>query len=176
MSNINLYQSEQEGEKNTQAGLFDKGLIVGVLIFGIFLAIYGGVEMYLRSIDKKITDLKTEEIESKKALNSEDVNAVASFQQRLDIMESGGDVFAKNNPAEIFKNIQSSMVSGVVASAIGFKGKVVEVAFVADDFEMLAKQVMSFKQNVAFRDVQMVSSMREEDGKINAEVTIAMSL
>lgn len=175
MSNINLYQNEQLSKEAIREGLFDKGLLVGTIIFVIFLAGFGGMKMYLRSLDSQIAAAKEEELASRNSLNKEDVNLVASFQQRMDMLASGKAAFAKNNPISVFQNVQNAMIGGVVASDINVKDKTVGVAFLADNFEVLAKQILSFKKSGVFKDVQMKNSVLDEKGKVKAELTMTLA-
>ena len=180
MSNINLYQSEETSEKSVKAGILDKGLTIGVIIFAVVLVGYGGVKLYLGSLDQKINALKIEAENSRNALDRSGVNEAASFQQRLEIMESTGITFEKNNPSGVFANVQRVMLSGVVASEISFQGKEFKISFVADNFEVLAKQILNFKKDSAFQNVQVESSSRSAEengpGKISAQLSMALSL
>lgn len=176
MSNINLYQDGRVGEKTSRESFLDKGMIVGVLVLGIVLAGYGGLQVYLRSLNQKIEASQKEASDARKSLDGEGVNLAASFQQRLDMLESAKSVFDKNDPAKVFQNVQDAMIQGVVASEIGFKDRTLKVVFLADSFEILASQIMSFKKSGAFRDVQVKNSVRTEDGKVNTELSMALSL
>jgi len=176
MSNINLYQDEQASEKSVQAGIFGNGLIIGAVIFVIVLVCYGGLKVYLRDLDQKITDSRAEEISGRNTLKSGDVNLAASFGQRLDMLEVGKEVFVKNDPAGVFQAVQNVMIQGVVASQIGFQEKTLNVSFVADNFEVLAKQILNFKKNSAFQSVEVKSSTKGENGKVSAELAMTLSL
>lgn len=174
MANINLYQNEQEGYQKKQAGILGGGMAASIGFALLVLLVYGGVEFYLRSIDQKINDLAKEEEMGRQALKESDVNRAASFQQRVDKIRSGGESFVANDPAKIFEGVQKSVISGVVVSKIDFDGKGVNLSFVADDFETLSGQILSFKRSDIFTAVGVGSTSRSENGKITAALTLGL--
>jgi Tfp pilus assembly protein PilN len=174
MANINLYQVEQTEAQKNRAGIFDGGMLAAMGFALVVLLVFGGMKFYLNSLDQKMVSLNEEENAGRQALNEEDVNLVASFGQRIDEIKLGTEAFATNDPAKIFEEVQKTVLSGVVVSELSFKGNAVDLNIVAENFEILSKQILSFKNADLFKTVEVASTNRNESGKVAAILSLGL--
>lgn len=175
MANINLYQSSQDDARRSRSGVFDTGMVLAFVFALLTLAVFGGVQFYLGSMDQKIVMLQQEKEDGLQELDENEVDAAASFQQRLEKITSGADTFAADDPAKIFENVQQNIVGGIVLSDMGFDGKALTLSMSADSFDVLAGQILKFKESDFFRSVDVDSTSRSSEGKITATLSLKMS-
>lgn len=175
MANINLYQNEQTEYQRERGGILNNGMFVALAFALLTFLAYGGVEFYLRSINQKIEFLVQEEKNSRQALQEKDVNAAASFQQRMETISLNVDSFAKKDPAGIFESVQKTVIDGVVVSSLDFDGKEIGLSLVADNFETLSKQILNFKKSDFFEAVNVGSTSLGEEEKVSAAFTLAVA-
>jgi Tfp pilus assembly protein PilN len=171
MANINLYQSIQE-EKNTsqKKGIMDKGLSVVILILVLTFAIWGGLKLYNLFLNKKLVSLNSQITAESGKVDAGKMNRVADFQERMNIIKQ--NIAQKEDPAEFLGNLEKSVIPGIVIDSCEFKygdkdkGDTLALTAITDSFNSLAGQILSLKKIDYFKNVEMGSVTRDQDGKI----------
>lgn len=170
MSNINLYQSiersEQEGKKRFMlSGSFFWSL--GLLLLS--MALLGGAKFVSQNLKEK-QDLLAEEIAQQNAnFGGGDLNRIVDFQARLDESSKNIEEKSRFNTNKALFAIEDSMVKGVAAISLAYareggSGQSIAIGMSADNFSVIAKQILSFKENKSFTNISVQEIMRDEKG------------
>lgn len=168
MTNINLYQRDFEKEhlvKNKK--IADKGLIISVCVLLFTLLVLGGLKIYSRTIDDKISAVRNQiEGENKTiGLENTDMRRVADFQARMDVIEK--NIASKTDPAINLEKIEKTIVAGSLLKSLEYSAGNFSLTLVTDNFQVMARQILSFKKSGFFKNVGIDKVYRSsEDNKI----------
>ena len=160
MANINLVTKQETGSPKTDAGL--------LMLFAIFLLtliVLGVVYFYRNSIDNKISDLDTQYTANFEGFTKGNAKAVLDYQDRLTI---AGDL-VKNSRSIMgdFSAVEKAMVSGVSVDTYQYNNDsgTITLSCNANDYQIIAKQILSFKASGAFSSVLAGESKYETKTK-----------
>jgi hypothetical protein len=169
MANINLVTNREEGSM--------LGAGAGIL-FGIFILtglIYGGLLFYGKQLDNKLT-VSNDGFESKaKSFVGSDANKAVDFQQRLVI---SGELLAEERSGnKDIGKIEEAIVVGVYVGSYKYNNttKAVTLDCFADNYETVAKQILSFKSFDYFSNVLAGETKFDtKNNKINFPVVLTI--
>lgn len=156
MSSINLSSFSQEEKKPAQ--LTEKSLLGVFLILVLVLAAWSGLFFYGKYLDKKIDQAKQNYQEQIVQLGNEGSKNVIDFQKRLDV--SKALIAQGRNIGEDLTQIESLIVPNVYLSGFSYdeSGKKISLNCVGDNYNTVAKQILSFKNSSYFSSVAAGSS------------------
>lgn len=147
MSNINL-ATEEYSRKNT--GPISTGPIFLIVVLALLVVAYGALIFLNRSVSAKI---KITEDEYKSEYNkflAGNGNEVLDFKNRSDVAKK---ILAEDQSATtMLTQIEASILPQVRLENLTYdkaRGEV-KLSCIGDNFETLAKQILSFKQNNYF--------------------------
>ncbi|MFA6974159.1 MAG: PilN domain-containing protein [Parcubacteria group bacterium] len=164
MANINLATNSYAADKKTfsyNAGLMVVGGVLLALVIG-----YGVILFFDRSAQAKIgTTNEQYETEYQKLISGN--KDLVDFQNRIVVakelvpQESAG---YSSLPA-----VEKAMVPSVYLKDFNYDQaqKTISVGGVADNFDMLAKQILSFKKSDYFTEVSAGATTLDQKGKVN---------
>lgn len=156
MSNINLSSFSQEEKKPTQ--LAEKSLLGIFSVLVLVLAAWAGLFFYGKYLDKSIEQAKQSYQSQIAQLGSEGSKNVIDFQKRLDVSKSL--ITQGRNIGDDLTQVESLMVPNVYLSGYSYdeSGKKISLTCVGDNYNTVAKQILSFKNSSYFSSVAAGSS------------------
>ncbi len=162
MANINL----STGQMNRSTGE-SPNVNLGMVIAFIILLGMAGIATFLVIKEKSLTtDVATAETAYTTAL------ADLTTGRNMDVIDLQSRIFKlkevvnqRNSTTDSILNVEKFLVAGVVVKSFGYKDaeKTMELTCVAGDYDMVARQVASFKNSEYFPEVIL------KDAKVNAE-------
>lgn len=160
MPNINLVA--EDVSKENSSPILGKGLISSIVILIFVFILYGGLLIANRALSSKIEVTKAEyDIEYNKFLSGKG-NDIIDFKNRSD---EAGKIIAENKlSADILNQIEKSILPSVYLDSLKYdkNTKKISLSCVGDNFQIVAKQILSFKQNEYF------STVIPSQGSLNA--------
>lgn len=177
MSNLNLYQaSGEESQDKKKMALLDSGFFWSLGLLFLVLVSFVGLKFFTGSLGAKVEELKNEIAKENAAFAGGDLDRVADFKIRMD--ESVKAVSVKRNSGELFSAVENSMIKGAYVNSIEQengveKNPILNIEMTAGDFSVIARQILSFKENSSFANVSVSDISRGEKGiefKITAEL------
>lgn len=176
MANINLYQTIQDEHNVSQKkSLMERGFLLVILLLVFSLAVWGGLKGYNMLLNKKISSLESQILSESNRIESAKIDRVADFQERLDVIKTS--LPSRKDPTEFFSNLEKVMVPGVILESCDFSygGQIAKstanLKANADSYTLLAEQVLNLKKSDYFKNVQLGTIARNQDGKIGFSVT-----
>lgn len=170
MASINLSTSEVKRES---ALSLNNG---NLILFGILVLVllgYGALFLINSNLDKGISQ-KNDEISADLLLfSSENAKSIMDYQNRLDMTR---DLLKKgSNNVDFLIMLERAIVPGVVIDSYVFSDESGSITLncLADNYEVIAKQVMSLKTKNEFSSVFAgSSSFDSEQNKIKIEIIL----
>lgn len=169
MANINLATHSYAADRKSVS--YSVGLTVTFVVLVVLLIGYGAILF----IDKN-TQAKSAEADSQYAAEYQKLitsnKDVVDFQNRLiiakDLVVQEG-VGYSSLPA-----VEKAMIPGVYLADFNYDQaqKTISVTGVADNFDMLAKQILSFKESKYFAEVSAGSTTLDQNGKVEFELEL----
>jgi Tfp pilus assembly protein PilN len=166
MPGVNLSQSMNEEEQNEEHSFFDVGIILSLVALLVVGLGWGGLRLYIGSLNKKIAAIDESLSASKAQLKGEHIDKVADFDARLKYFSANMAEFT--DPQSVFQKVEGSMVSGVVLTRFDYDTENEAVTFegACADFKQLAEQVMSLKAEKTFLQVTVDQIDRNDDNQV----------
>ncbi|MCK9378987.1 MAG: PilN domain-containing protein [Candidatus Moranbacteria bacterium] len=174
MVNINLHKDEKGEGKIYEASFWKSGAFLAAVILFVTVAIYGAQLAYKQ---KLIADEKaiTEEIASKRnSLGSTALVDVKDFDQRISGVSN--NLSQKVYPDDILAYIEDFMIRNVYINTYAYDDtkKEVSIGAVADNFNIVASQLLNIKKSEKFSNINISGTNRNEEGKIEFIVTMTL--
>lgn len=165
MPGMNLSQSTMEEEVGKQS-LFDSGFIVSLSLILLSALTFGGLHLYISSLDKKISALESELSGSAVGLKGEHIDRVADFDARLNHFSTNKTEFFETR--DIFQKLESSVLPGVVLEKFQYdaKEKTVTVDGISGDYRRLAEQIMTLKKEAIFSKLKVENISRNNEDQV----------
>jgi len=165
MPGMNLSQSTMEEEVGKQS-LFDSGFIVSLSLILLSALTFGGLHLYISSLDKKISALESELSGSAVSLKGEHIDRVADFDARLNHFSTNKTEFFETR--DIFQKLESSVLPGVVLEKFQYdaKEKTVTVDGISGDYRRLAEQIMTLKKEAIFSKLKVENISRNNEDQV----------
>ncbi|MFA6160064.1 MAG: hypothetical protein WC678_03175 [Parcubacteria group bacterium] len=171
MPNINLAtENVPRGSSNS----IGKGLLSVIIILILVIVLYGALLFVNSQLSSKTKAVQDEyDLEYQKFLSGNG-NEIIDFKNRSDVAEK---IIAENKSmAEIMSHIESSMLSSVYLNSLKYDktSKTISLLCVGDNFQTVAKQILSFKQDNYFSAV--IPSRNSIDTKNNNKLNFSIDL
>ncbi|MDO8240739.1 MAG: hypothetical protein Q7T51_02050 [Candidatus Moranbacteria bacterium] len=171
MVNINL-STNKVAPINRKEVMAKNGLTSVIVIFVLVVCLYGGLLFWKSDLDKKIAiadaayDAKYSELTSGRNIE------VTDLQNRIFLAKE----LVKKDRVKLnaLENVEKNIVVGVYLDAyVSSEGSnILELECIADNYDAIARQILSFKHSEAFSDVTIGSAKIGENGKINFSISI----
>lgn len=95
---------------------------------------------------------------------------IIDFQNRLSLAK---DLLAKKNEAlNSFSELEKDVLLGAYLTAYGLEGGKLTLGIVTDNFDILARQIASFKKNSYFSSVSVGRSSLNDSNKVTSEIVL----
>ena len=167
MPGVNLSQAvAEEEEVKRPRGFFDTGIIVSLVLLALSGSVWGGMRLYVGSLDKKIAALDETLSSNTERLKGEGVNRVADFDARVAYYSENKD--ALTDPRDVLRRLESVMVPGVVLTNFTYdhQARMSIIAGRSDDFRKMAEQILSLKAEKIFSQVVVDRIERDDKDRI----------
>jgi|GEM_PF-1697578 hypothetical protein len=172
MVGINLSQSTQsKKELSDRRSLFDRSIVVVVVLFLVTLAAWGGTWWYTKTYDDKISQLESMIAQDTTKLSGKRADRVADFSNRLTLI--GQNLDAAVDTSSILGELEQNMVPEVRLTMYEYNrnDRIVSISGVTSSFRYLAAQVISLKKDSSFSQVKVGDVSSDENGLIKFSVT-----
>ena len=173
MVNINLSTIGEEDTKKEESYNIGTILILSVVV--ILVLACGGVYIWKNDINKRIASAKEEYKENLEKLNGNEYSSIVDFQIRLDIAESSLE--EKNLTDESFNQVEQNLIPGIRLEGYNFNNeeRIIKIEGVTSDYEILAKQVLSFKKTDYFSGVSIGKTELNKNGEVEFPIILSIS-
>lgn len=174
MAGINLSQSIQSG-RAVKRSLFDKGLVVSLILFFVVAGIWGGMRLYIKTLDDKIAVFDQELSNYSAELRGTQVDRVADFDNRLSLIAE--NLKDTTDPKQSLEQIEGLVIPTVVLTEYAYDREkaLVTVGGETDNFKYLAQQIMSLKSQPLFGELKVDSIGKTETGRIEFSLTAKLA-
>ncbi len=173
MPNINLATEDVLRNNPSPIG---KGLIFSVLILVAVFMIYAGLITTNKVLSSKIAETKGEYDAQYGELLLGDGNKIIDFENRS--TEANKMIAEDASMAGMLSQMEKTMLPAVYLNSVKYDDskKMVSLVCVGDNFQTVAKQVLSFKQNEYFSKVipGRVSLDLKENNKLNFSIDLVI--
>lgn len=166
MPGMNLSQSTMDEEEVGKQSLFDSGFIVSLSLILLSALTFGGLHLYIGSLDKKISVLDSELGGSTASLKGEHIDRVADFDARLNHFSANKIEFFETR--DVFQKLENSILPGVVLEEFQYnaKDKTVTINGMSGDYRRLAEQIMTLKKEAIFSKLKVENIGRNNDDQV----------
>lgn len=171
MVNINLTT-----EKITvkEPPLFKREVVILVGLLAVLIIAYGGLLLYEKNMIKKIEGKNAEYVQTYRELTEGNTKNVFDFQNRLN--SASGLFSTKNSTLDSLKKMEETVIPGIYVSSFAYdiEQNRISLTLVAQNYNLMAKQVLSFKKSGYFSEVG-VSSSQSEANSIRFPVSLTLN-
>lgn len=176
MPGINLSRSAEQAAELKKYDSFGRGAISILVILALTLAAWGGIAYYERQLSAEIGGIVSEISAKRGVFSGVDVDDVADFQFRLEILKAG--LKEQVSPAGMLGSVEGLLLPGVVLEKYSFDAekKTVSLSGEADALGTIARQMVLMKRMPGFSGLSMNSLSREDGGMFTFDLSIALSL
>jgi hypothetical protein len=177
MTTINLYQDNQEAPKkfsiNSNKSLILSASILLVTIL-VFLSIKYAINPILKNRNKTLTENIKKEEESITGMNN--LELVYDFQSRLEKIRQNlqikdNNTISRPEMKSILMNLEQDMLGSVYLTSYAYENGKVSVAFVADNMDDAARQILNFRNSKNFNNIS-ISGFGKTDKNINCNINM----
>jgi hypothetical protein len=175
MPGINLSHSAEQASELKRSHSFGRGAVSVIGIFALALAVWGGVSFYEKKLVAEVDAVAAEIVSKKGAFSGADVDDVADFQFRLEILES--ELNGLVVPASMLGSIEGLLLPGVVLTEYAFDAATKSITLIGktDSFGTIARQMVLIKRMPDFSGLSVKSLSRDKDGVIRFDFSVALS-
>lgn len=170
MVSINLSTGSSISQKD---GLpYKKGIIIIFIVTLVLCGVYGGMIFYRKNLNNKIDSANSSYKIEYGNLTGESNKKVIDFQNRLTVAKKVSD--QKSAAKDTLSEMEKSIANDVYISSYELDAakKTLVLSCVADNFNLVAQQVLAFKKSEYFSNVTLGDAKANEDGKIEFEVEL----
>lgn len=175
MAGINLSHSAEQASELKQHSVFGRGAIIIVVILLLTLAAWGGISFYEKKLVAEVDGIASEIASKRGAFFGADVDDVADFQFRLDILKAGMN--DRVSPAGMLGSVEELLLPGIRLTEYSFDAAKKEVVLDgdADTLGTIAKQMVLIKRMPGFSNLSVKSLSRADDGKFEFGFSVLLS-
>jgi hypothetical protein len=155
MVNINLTTEKINVKKPP---LFKREVVILGGLLAVLVMAYGGLLFYEKSIMKKIEGKDAEYMQVYRELTEGNTKSIFDFQNRLSLASS---LFSTGNPTlDNLKKMEEMIIPGIYISSFDYdiEQNKIKLNLAAQNYNLIAKQVLSFKKSGYFLEVGVSSS------------------
>ncbi len=142
----------------------NKGILISLVILIVVLLIFIGLKAGTFWLSSKKNDIDGKIAAEARSLESEDVDRIADFQQRME--QISGSISSKKDTNEALGQVGQAMAPGSVVSFLQNTPGTVSLKIISDNFLAAAKQALSFKKSGYFGNVRIKDIGKNQDGKV----------
>lgn len=160
MEGINL--SSSVSKQGRETSWFLTGSFFIVLVFFLLLSLWGGMQLYLRSLDDVFSQKRTLLSEGTQNIQREKVNRIAGLDARLTLAQ---DQIQKSvDTDKILSQLESAVIPNIRLTKYEFNKQsgFVLIEGETDDFKYIAQQISSFKTSGLSQNISVESLDRKE--------------
>jgi hypothetical protein len=163
MPDINTNLAWEKGVSEKKPGALDRNVTLSILILVIIGCLYGALLLGRKVLSGKISQLQSQYDTEYNNFISGNANEVADFKNRSDATKKLVD--GGQSAKDILSQVENSILPSVYLTKYEYekKGKIISLSCVASDFNVAAKQILSFKENEFF------SSVTSKEGSVDPE-------
>jgi hypothetical protein len=166
MPNINLATNDIKANSSESPYGAGNLILFGVLI--LTLLAYGGLLFWTKSIEKQIAVTQAQYSSDLAQFSTDNAKNVIDYENRLGMVKKllGQGV----NNVDFLIKLEGMMVPGAVVDTYNYddSSKVISLSCSADNYAVVAKQIMSFKSSKAFSSVTAgKSTVDATSGKVS---------
>lgn len=173
MTNINLSQSLQQSAGSPQKKRpADKAILISLTILIVTFLIFGGLKAGTLWLDSKKADIDSKIAAEVRNLESEDVERITDFQQRME--QISDNISSKKDTNVVLGQVSQAMISGSVVSSLQSTPGTLSLKIASDNFLVAARQVLSFKKSSHFSNVMIKDINRDQDGKVLFTLNVSL--
>ncbi len=167
MANINLYQSSEDEELKNKIFVLGGSFFWSGGVLLLVLAAFVGLKFFSTSLEHDNTSLAGQISKENSNFGGSDLNRVVDFKARMD--ESVKNISQKYLSENLFGSIEGDVVKGINLVSLDFQlseggQKSVSMEMIGLDYNSIAKQILSFKQNESLSEVVVGDMARSEEG------------
>lgn len=166
MPGVNLSQSMIEEERPIQRSFFDVGVIMSLVILVLVVAGWGGLRLYMNSLDGKIAAVEATLSASAENTQGDHIDRIADFDARMKYFSKSKNDFV--DPQEILGLLEGAMVSGVILTEYEYDLESGESTLVGSsgNLKELAEQILKLKSEKIFSQVQIKGTDRDVKNRV----------
>ncbi len=174
MPGINLSHSAEQANELRGRNSFGRGAVSIVVILLLSIAAWGGISFYEKKLMAEVDGIASEVAAKRGAFSGADVDDVADFQFRLEILKNG--LKERVSPAGMLGSVEGLLLPGIRLTEYSFdaKEKTVSLTGEADALGTVAKQLVLIKRMPEFAGLSVDSLSREESGIFEFGLSIAL--
>lgn len=172
MSNINLNFSEESASRK-EAKAFGSSVIISIICLLLVLLLYGFLLVANKNLNTKIGEANDQYQEKYDAFVAGNARSVIDFNNRS--KEAKRLLDGDEKTTEILGEIERTILPSVYLTSLKYDRdkKTVSLSCVGDNFNTVAKQVLSFKESQLFSSVVPGASVVDsEKNQLNFEIDI----
>ncbi len=176
MPGINLsHSSVEQAAELKKYDSFGRGAVTIVAILLLVLAAWGGVVFYGKKLSAEMDGIVAEIATKRGAFSGADVDDVADFQFRLEVLKAG--LKERVSPAGMLNSIEELLLPAVALTGYSFDAKEKEISLAgeADALGTIAKQMVLLKRTSGFSGITVNSLSREDSGRFKFDLSVAVS-
>jgi len=170
MANINLTTSDFSQKEKLP---YKKGITSVIVVLVLLIGVYIWLSLAQNSVDKNIQDVNKTFLSEYNQLakgNSDIIN----FQNRL--ITAKGLLSQSNTALNSLAALEKNLIPGTYLETYNLaSGKTLAVDLIADNYEVLARQMMNFKKSNSFSGVSVGDTSLNSSGKIKAAITLSVN-
>lgn len=164
MSNINLLESIEKNNSRNKKFILGASFVLPVIILVVVFSLLIGEKLYLAYLGSKNEKIiKQNELEMSN-LSGKNVDRVVNFERRMELGLK--ELKSKEDYGDYLKELESLMVSGARVNSLEYSSVGIELIASADNFNTVARQILSLKNSSHFNNLKMSTTSRNEDGSI----------
>ncbi|HHE45915.1 MAG TPA: hypothetical protein ENL05_01005 [Candidatus Moranbacteria bacterium] len=162
MSNINLALGETPRNNSRTA---KSGLLISAIVLILLICLYGALLFINKKVSAQISSVQNQYKTEYGKLLAGDGNNIIDFENRSKVAQ---ELISQDKPVSIlFSQIESSLLPAVYLTSYKYNKKegIIALNCVGDNFNTVAKQILSFKENGYFS--QVIPGQSQIDVKTN---------
>ena len=150
MSNINL--AIEETPKNNSRTV-KTGLLISAIVLILLICLYGALLFINKKVSAQISSVQNQYKTEYNKLLAGDGNNIIDFENRSKVAQK---LISQDKPVSVsFSQIENSLLPAVYLTSYKYDKKkgMITLDCVGDNFNTVAKQILSFKENGYFSQV-----------------------
>ncbi|MEK7550144.1 MAG: hypothetical protein AAB519_04175 [Patescibacteria group bacterium] len=166
MAGINLSQSN-ETRKVSGKALVDTGLIVLVVFTTLVVLVWGGLRVYMYTVNKEIASLQASIDGYGAQLKGDKVDRVADMSERLAYMEkNNGEAI---NVPDLMRQLERLTIPEISITKYEYDNaeKLLHISGTTTNFRFVAQQLTSFREESPLENIQIEKLGNIDKGKIS---------
>lgn len=176
MVNINLSTNQSAQQDGPGIASAKSGIVVIEIVLLAVALISGGLMLWVDNLNDKTAAAEAEYADKTAVLMENSRNKdIVDFQNRLSLTD--GLVDQKNLAMDVLQEVERKLVSGAYLTAYEAdkEAKTLKLECVADNYEAVARQILSFKSSEYFSEVSVKNTSMSNEGKSIFSIDIKLN-